>query len=109
MRVQNLLQNWLNTHVPGIALLRNYPRDFWSHDWRAGLSVAAVAIPVGVAYAQLAGMSPIAGLYASILPMVAYALFGSSRQLMVSMYRTSKPICRRYKATLLALHGTIPG
>nr|WP_314900685.1 SulP family inorganic anion transporter [uncultured Deefgea sp.] len=83
MRAKLLLQDWLNLHVPGIALLRNYPRDFWGHDWRAGLSVAAVAIPVGVAYAQLAGMSPIAGLYASILPMVAYALFGSSRQLMV--------------------------
>ncbi|MGL4996044.1 MAG: SulP family inorganic anion transporter, partial [Deefgea sp.] len=83
MSPQHLLQKWLDFHVPGIALLRNYPRDFWSHDWRAGLSVAAVAIPVGVAYAQLAGMSPIAGLYASILPMVAYALFGSSRQLMV--------------------------
>lgn len=83
MTAQQLLQKWLNTHIPGVALLRNYPRDFWAHDWRAGLSVAAVAIPVGVAYAQLAGMSPIAGLYASILPMVAYALFGSSRQLMV--------------------------
>jgi high affinity sulfate transporter 1 len=45
--------------------------------------VAAVALPVGVAYAQLAGFSPVVGLYASILPLVAYALFGTSRQLVV--------------------------
>lgn len=74
---------WIHRRIPGLNLLQHYPREYWADDWRAGLSVAAVAIPVGVAYAQLAGMSPIAGLYASILPMVAYALFGSSRQLMV--------------------------
>jgi MFS superfamily sulfate permease-like transporter len=49
----------------------------------AGLSVAAVAIPVAIAYAQLAGFSPSTGLYASILPMVVYALAGTSRQLII--------------------------
>ena len=49
----------------------------------AGLSVAAVALPVGVAYAQLAGFNPVVGLYVSILPLLAYALFGTSRQLVV--------------------------
>ncbi|WP_051304974.1 SulP family inorganic anion transporter [Chitinilyticum litopenaei] len=83
MTIPATARGWLARRVPGLALLLAYPRDWWRDDWRAGLSVAAVAIPVGVAYAQLAGMSPIAGLYASILPMVAYALFGSSRQLMV--------------------------
>jgi MFS superfamily sulfate permease-like transporter len=42
-----------------------------------------VALPVGVAYAQLAGFRPEFGLYASILPLVAYALFGTSRQLII--------------------------
>ena len=42
-----------------------------------------MALPVGVAYAQLAGFNPVVGLYASILPLVAYALFGTSRQLIV--------------------------
>ena len=46
-------------------------------------SVAAVALPVAIAYAELAGVSPVVGLYSCILPMVAYALFGSSRQLIV--------------------------
>ena len=45
--------------------------------------MAAVALPVGVAYAQLAGFNPAVGLYASILPLVAYAIFGTSRQLIV--------------------------
>jgi MFS superfamily sulfate permease-like transporter len=49
----------------------------------AGLSVAAVALPVSIAYAQLAGFDPVVGLYSSILPLIAYAIFGTSRQLMV--------------------------
>ena len=44
---------------------------------KAGLAVAAVAVPVGIAYAGLAGFRPEVGLYSSILPLVAYAIFGS--------------------------------
>ncbi len=69
--------------APGLARLLRYRRSDIPHDLRAGLSVAAVALPVGVAYAQLAGFSPVVGLYASILPLVAYAIFGTSRQLVV--------------------------
>jgi high affinity sulfate transporter 1 len=53
------------------------------HDATAGLSVAAVALPVGVAYAELTGFEPVVGLYASILPLAGYAFFGTSRQLIV--------------------------
>jgi high affinity sulfate transporter 1 len=63
--------------------LVHYRRADFPHDLMAGLSVAAVALPVGVAYAQLAGFGPEVGLYASILPLVAYALFGTSRQLII--------------------------
>jgi high affinity sulfate transporter 1 len=69
--------------VPGLAALFRYRAGDLPHDITAGLSVAAVALPVGVAYAQLAGFEPVFGLYASILPLVAYALFGTSRQLIV--------------------------
>jgi high affinity sulfate transporter 1 len=69
--------------APGLVALLNYRRGDLPHDIRAGISVAAVALPVGVAYAQLAGFNPAVGLYASILPLVAYALFGTSRQLVV--------------------------
>jgi high affinity sulfate transporter 1 len=71
--------------APGLARLLRYDfsADFRS-DLVAGLSVAAVALPVAIAYAQLAGFDPVVGLYSSILPLVAYAIFGTSRQLMVN-------------------------
>ncbi len=69
--------------APGLARLQAYQRSDLPHDLVAGVSVAAVALPVGVAYAQLAGFNPAVGLYASVLPLVAYAIFGTSRQLIV--------------------------
>ena len=70
--------------MPGIELVRNYRREWFSSDVVAGISVAAVALPIGIAYAQLAGFPPVVGIYSCILPVVAYALFGSSRQLVVN-------------------------
>src|SRR5439155_10685361 len=69
--------------APGLTSLLKYQRLDLPWDLRAGLSVAAVALPVGVAYAELAGFNPVVGLYSSILPLAAYALFGSSRQLII--------------------------
>jgi high affinity sulfate transporter 1 len=69
--------------APGLTKLLSYQKSDLSHDLIAGLSVAAVALPVGVAYAQLAGFNPAVGLYSSILPLVAYAIFGTSRQLII--------------------------
>jgi MFS superfamily sulfate permease-like transporter len=66
------------------ALLGYRFSDDFRHDAIAGLSVAAVALPVSIAYAELAGFDPVVGLYSSILPLVAYAIFGTSRQLMVN-------------------------
>ena len=71
--------------APGMMRLLAYSfADNFRHDLLAGLSVAAVALPVAVAYAQLAGFDPVVGLYSSILPLVAYAIFGTSRQLIVN-------------------------
>ena len=69
--------------APGLGSLLRYERSSAPHDLVAGLSVAAVALPVGVAYAELAGFNPVVGLYSSILPLFAYAIFGTSRQLIV--------------------------
>ena len=69
--------------VPGIAWMRGYSRARLPGDLLAGVTVAAVVLPIAMAYGQLAGLPAIAGVYASILPLVAYALFGSSRQLML--------------------------
>ncbi len=69
--------------MPGLALLTDYRKEWLSKDITAGLSVASIALPIGIAYASLAGMPPEAGLYSTILPMALYALFGSSRQLII--------------------------
>ncbi|HEP8440567.1 TPA: SulP family inorganic anion transporter [Pseudomonas aeruginosa] len=69
--------------VPGLDSLLHYRRAWSRPDVQAGLSVAAIQIPTAIAYAQIAGFPPQVGLYACILPMLIYALIGSSRQLMV--------------------------
>ncbi|HEU0027550.1 MAG TPA: SulP family inorganic anion transporter [Ktedonobacterales bacterium] len=69
--------------VPGVAWIRAYRRADLRHDLIAGLTLAAVILPIAMAYGQLAGLPPIAGVYASILPLVAYALFGSSPRLII--------------------------
>jgi high affinity sulfate transporter 1 len=73
----------LTRFTPGLAALLEYKIADAPSDIRAGLAVAAVAVPVGIAYAELTGFPPEVGLYSSILPLIAYAIFGSSRQLIV--------------------------
>lgn len=69
--------------IPAAGWLRRYRREDLPRDLSAGLVVAVMLIPQGMAYAMLAGMPPVAGLYAATVPLFAYALFGSSRQLAV--------------------------
>ena len=69
--------------APGLAALLHYKPADAPADLKAGLAVTPVALPVGIAYAELAGFRPEVGLYSSILPLVAYAIFGTSRQLIV--------------------------
>ncbi len=69
--------------APGLEVLSRYDRSWLPHDLGAGLSVAAIALPIGIAYAELAGVPIVVGMYSAIFPLLAYALFGSSRQLMV--------------------------
>ena len=65
--------------VPGLKALAEYKTSYLPHDLAAGLTLGAVMVPVGLAYGEMAGL-PLAGLYGSMLPLIAYALFGSSRQ-----------------------------
>lgn len=71
--------------TPGLRAMLHYRfgQDF-RHDAVAGVCVASVAVPVAIAYAQLAGFMPEVGLYSSILPLIAYAIFGTSRQLIIN-------------------------
>lgn len=74
---------WTTRWIPGLTTFIHYNKANLKSDVRSGLSVAAVALPVAIAYAELMGINAIVGLYACILPMIVYALFGTSRQLIV--------------------------
>ena len=63
--------------------LQNYRRDWLGADLTAGLIVAILITPQAIAYAMLAGMPPQAGLYAALLPVIVYALLGTSPVLAV--------------------------
>jgi SulP family sulfate permease len=69
--------------VPVSARIPEYRPNTARRDVIAGLTVAALALPSGMAYAEVAGLSPVNGLYALLLPAVLYAFLGSSRQLIV--------------------------
>lgn len=76
--------NALGRYLPALQWLRHYDRKkFLAGDVSAGLTVAVMLIPQGMAYAMLAGLPPIVGLYASVFPLLAYAFLGTSRQLAV--------------------------
>ncbi len=72
-------QRWL----PGVQLMRAYPREALRYDLMAGLVLTAMLVPVGIAYAEASGVPGIYGLYATIVPLLAYALFGPSRILVL--------------------------
>jgi high affinity sulfate transporter 1 len=75
--------------LPGLASLRGYQRSWLRGDVVAGVTVAAYAVPQVMAYAELAGLPAVVGIYAILVPLVVYALVGSSRQLSVGPESTT--------------------
>jgi high affinity sulfate transporter 1 len=73
------LTRWL----PGLAVAEAYQRRWLASDITAGLVLTAVLVPVGMGYAEAAGLPAITGLYATIIPLLVYALFGPSRILVL--------------------------
>jgi high affinity sulfate transporter 1 len=69
--------------LPGLDTLRRYEAACLRHDIFAGLVLATMLVPVGIAYAEASGLPGIYGLYATIIPLLAYALFGPSRILVL--------------------------
>lgn len=69
--------------LPGLALFRDYQREWLVPDVLAGISVCVVMIPSVMAYAGLLGLPPQYGLYAALVPLLVYPWFGSSRQVIV--------------------------
>lgn len=76
---QTLWDRWL----PGLRTLRGYQMIWLRHDFVAGLVLTTMLVPVGIAYAVASGVPGIYGLYATIVPLLAYALFGPSRILVL--------------------------
>jgi MFS superfamily sulfate permease-like transporter len=97
--------SWPARLAPGLATLARYDRRWLSKDLLAGVSVAAIALPVGLAYSDLAGVPAIIGIYSAIFPLLAYALFGSSRQLIVG---PDAATCLLVAASLAPLAGGDP-
>ena len=75
----NALKRWL----PGLQMLSRYEAAWLPHDLMAGLVLTTMLVPVGIAYAVASGVPGIYGLYATIVPLLAYALFGPSRILVL--------------------------
>lgn len=69
--------------VPGLWVLLHYDKAWLSKDLGAGLVLSALLVPAGMGYAEAAGLPPIHGLYATIIPLLAYALFGPSRIMVI--------------------------
>lgn len=73
----------LRENIPALEWLPKYNKTLLQGDLAAGLTVGVMLIPQGMAYAMIAGLPPVYGLYASIIPLIIYALLGTSRQLAV--------------------------
>ena len=69
--------------TPLVGVLGSYRRGWVVRDVLAAVTICAVLVPQALAYGQLAGLSPVTGLYAALAPLVLYPLFASSRRLMV--------------------------
>ena len=93
---------WLRAAAPGLAALTSYRAGWLLKDVVAGLVLTALLVPQGMAYAQLAGLPPITGLYTSILCLVGYALFGPSRILVLGPDSSLGPMIA---ATILPIVG----
>lgn len=88
--------------IPGIRSLRSYRKTWLTDDLVAGLSLTALLVPQGMAYAQLAGLPAVTGLYTTVLSLLAYALFGPSRILVLGPDSSLGPLIA---ATILPLVG----
>src|SRR4051812_38788442 len=90
------------SYLPGLLAARTYQRSWLSKDVVAGLVLTALLVPQGMAYAELAGLPAITGLYTTMLCLVGYAVFGPSRVLVLGPDSSLGPMIA---ATLLPIVG----
>ena len=73
----------LKNHIPILDWLPNYQKAWFKDDFYAGITIGVMLIPQGIAYAIIAGLPPIYGLYTAMIPQIVYAFLGTSRQLSI--------------------------
>ncbi|MFC7447336.1 SulP family inorganic anion transporter [Rhodococcus daqingensis] len=88
MAQQTSLRSWL----PGLEVARRYERSWLRSDLTAGIALTALLIPAGMGYAEAAGLPPETGLYATIVPLLVYALVGPSKILVLGPDSSLAPI-----------------
>ena len=93
--------------MPGLELLRRERGEDLRRDIFAGIVLGALLVPQGMAYAGLAGLPPVTGLYATAIPLVVYFLLGPSRILPPTCRYA--PSCSQYAIEALEKHGAIKG
>ena len=91
--------------VPGVRAIRLYRRQWLAKDVVAGIVLSAVLVPQGMAYAELAGLPPITGLYTSIMCLLGYAVFGPSRILVLGPDSSLGPMIAATVLPLVAADG----
>jgi len=82
---------WLRW-LPGLEILRQYQSSWLRQDLGAGIVMTTMLVPVGIAYAEASGVPGINGLYATIIPLLAYAIFGPSRILILGPDSALAPV-----------------
>ena len=92
--------------IPGVQTLRTYKRGWLASDLVAGVVLTTLLVPQGMAYAELAGLPPITGLYTSILCLAGYALFGPSRVLVLGPDSSLGPMIAATILPLVGAHGS---
>ncbi|HWC39942.1 MAG TPA: sulfate permease [Acidimicrobiales bacterium] len=92
--------------IPGVEALKVYQRRWLPKDLAAGLVLTTLLVPQGMAYAELAGLPPITGLYTSILCLVGYAIFGPSRILVLGPDSSLGPMIAATILPLIGAHGS---
>ena len=98
-------QGWLRRAAPGLDAAATYQKDWFGKDIISGVVLTTLLVPQGMAYAELAGLPPITGLYTSILCLLAYAVFGPSRILVLGPDSALGPMIAATVLPLVASDG----
>ncbi|WCI09726.1 sulfate permease [Arthrobacter sp. OVS8] len=98
-------KGWLRQVMPGLDVAATYQKSWFGKDIVAGIVLATLLVPQGMAYAELAGLPPITGLYTTVLCLLAYAVFGPSRILVLGPDSSLGPMIAATVLPLVASDG----